>query len=93
MTFHVPEETLSDPMDPATIEKTLTDYVATSTSLPRAEGSPESWRLDGLDSLEMLQLLTWLETQFAIQVREQDVRPEHFGTIGDLARYVARRRA
>jgi acyl carrier protein len=40
----------------------------------------------------MLQLITWLEGQFGIQVREQDIRPEHFGTVGDLARYVARRK-
>jgi acyl carrier protein len=41
----------------------------------------------------MLQLLTWLEEHFAIQVREQDIRPENFGTLGDLARYVTRRKA
>jgi acyl carrier protein len=80
-------------MDPASIEKKLADYVAASTSLPRSEGPPHSWRLDGLDSLEMLQLLTWLESQFGIQVREQDVRPEHFGTVGDLTRYVTHRKA
>ncbi|HET9299518.1 MAG TPA: acyl carrier protein [Candidatus Polarisedimenticolaceae bacterium] len=87
----VSEGTLSRSMDQALLQR-LADYVRTSTSLPANEGSPEAWRLDGLDSLEMLQLLTWLEGQFAIQVREQDVRPEHFGTVGDLARYVARRR-
>jgi acyl carrier protein len=79
-------------MDRAVIDK-LASYVGSSTSLPRDEGPPETWKLDGLDSLEMLQLLTWVESQFAIQVREQDIRPEHFGTVGDLARYVTRRRA
>ena len=79
-------------MDRAVVDK-LATYLGASTSLPCPDGPPEGWRLDALDSLEMLQLLTWLESQFAITVREQDVRPEHFGTVADLARYVASRRA
>jgi acyl carrier protein len=79
-------------MDPTVIEQ-LADYVSTSTTLASGSGPRESWRTDGLDSLEMLQLLTWLEDHFAIQVPEQDIRPENFGTLGDLARYVTRRKA
>ena len=78
-------------MDSAYVAQ-LADYLCTSTTLSQGNGPRESWKLDGLDSLEMLQLLTWLEGNFAIQVREQDIRPENFGTVGDLARYVARRR-
>jgi acyl carrier protein len=51
----------------------------------------EAWPLEGLDSLEMLDLITFLESSFSIKVRDRDVRPENFGSIGSLAALVKQR--
>jgi acyl carrier protein len=41
-----------------------------------------------LDSLAMMQLVTFLEREFAIKVDTADIVPDNFGSIGRLAAYV-----
>jgi acyl carrier protein len=41
-----------------------------------------------LDSLGMLELITFVEATFNIEVPDEDIVPDHFGTIEKLARYI-----
>ncbi len=44
-----------------------------------------------LDSIGVLSLVTWLETEFDILVDEDEVIPENIDGIGHLIRYVERK--
>ena len=44
-----------------------------------------------VDSLGLLHLVARLEAVFGIRVRDEEVVPATFGTIGDLASFVARK--
>jgi acyl carrier protein len=44
--------------------------------------------LEHLDSIEMLQLIAFVESTFGILVDDADVRPEHFETVRAVARYI-----
>lgn len=46
-----------------------------------------------LDSLDMLTLVSLVETKFAVPIAEEDVVLENFGTIERVAAYVDARRA
>lgn len=46
-----------------------------------------------LDSIGVLSLVTWLETEFDILVDEDEVVPENIDGIGPLIRYVESKRA
>lgn len=46
-----------------------------------------------LDSLGLFQLVTFLESEYGIQIDDEELVPEHFGTLGDIARLVASKRA
>jgi acyl carrier protein len=41
-----------------------------------------------LDSVGMLELLLFIEETFGLQVPEEDIAPDHFGTVKKLAAYV-----
>jgi acyl carrier protein len=45
-----------------------------------------------LDSIGMLELLLFIEETFDIEVPEEDIAPDNFNTIGNLAAYVDRKR-
>jgi acyl carrier protein len=50
--------------------------------------------LDGkvLDSLDILKLVGFLEDRFSIDVDDEELVPEHFETISDIARLVESKR-
>ena len=75
-------------MNDAIVESIAT-HVRDNTTLDVDGGPSESWSLEGLDSVEMLELIQHLEATFGITVEERDIRPENFGTVGATARYVA----
>jgi acyl carrier protein len=41
-----------------------------------------------VDSLGVLELVRFIEEEFVIDVAEEDLSPEHFGTIAGLAKFV-----
>ena len=41
-----------------------------------------------IDSVGMLELLFFVEETFRIEVPEEDITPDHFGTISKLAVYI-----
>jgi acyl carrier protein len=42
----------------------------------------------GLDSFEVLQLVAALEERFGLTIEDDDLRPEHFRTVGTLVRFL-----
>jgi acyl carrier protein len=52
----------------------------------------QSFMATGLiDSLGILQLVSFVESTFAVQVPDTDLVPEHFDSVARLAAYVERR--
>jgi acyl carrier protein len=41
-----------------------------------------------LDSLGMLRLVSRLQSELAVEIRDEDVVPSNFGTIGRIAQFV-----
>jgi acyl carrier protein len=46
-----------------------------------------------LDSLGLFQLVGFLESEFGIQIDDEELVPTNFGTIGEIARFVEVKRA
>jgi len=69
----------------------LLDHLARAGHGRRGEPlAPESPLLDGtVDSLALIELISFVETRFGIPVPVGDVVPENFGTVADLSRYIA----
>jgi acyl carrier protein len=44
-----------------------------------------------IDSVGVLELLFFVEETFGIEVPEEDISPDHFGTISRLALYIDRK--
>jgi acyl carrier protein len=41
-----------------------------------------------IDSLGMLELIAFIEETYRIEIPDEDIIPDHFGTIEKLARYI-----
>jgi acyl carrier protein len=46
-----------------------------------------------LDSLGLFSLVTFVETQFGVEVQDDELVPENFGTLGAIADLIQRKRA
>jgi acyl carrier protein len=46
-----------------------------------------------LDSMGMFQLVAYLESEFGIEIDDEELVPANFGTIGDIARLVEGKRS
>lgn len=44
-----------------------------------------------IDSLGILSLVTYIEDSFGVLIEDEDLVPEHFGTISSMARLVAQK--
>jgi acyl carrier protein len=42
-----------------------------------------------IDSMDVLRLVTFIEREFRVKIEDEELVPEHFGTISDMARLVA----
>lgn len=43
-----------------------------------------------IDSMGLLRLVAWLESEFSIDIQDADIVPANFGTIGAIAALVGR---
>jgi acyl carrier protein len=46
-----------------------------------------------IDSLDMLKLVSLIEERFDVEIDDEDLVPDNFGTIGSIAGYVETKRA
>jgi acyl carrier protein len=57
-------------------------------------GDEDSFLANGLiDSLGMMQLVSFVESEFKLAVKDGDLRPENFDSVANIAAYVRRERA
>lgn len=82
----------------AEAERTAFEAIKTFLSGSSALGGDDDVREDMpllesgiLDSLGILQLVTFLGDEFSVEVQDEDFVAENFETIGSLARFVARK--
>jgi acyl carrier protein len=80
-----------------TTEETLRDFILTEL---KWEGSPADLTLDFslidgkvLDSLGIIQMVSFLEREFGIQVNDDEIVPRNFETLGTLAAFVEQKRS
>jgi acyl carrier protein len=78
------------------VETTIRDFLLGDLDWP---GDPDTLGSDtpllegdALDSVGIYELVTFLEERYGIEIHDEDVVPEHFGTIGSVAALVAARR-
>lgn len=45
-----------------------------------------------LDSAAILELILWVENEFNLEIDEEDLSPDNFGTIRKIAEYIEARR-
>lgn len=75
---------------PATIQALIIDLIRTKLDVElKGEGYDGSTPLfEGgleLDSFDIVELISQLETVYSIDFSEQDFQPEHFATLGTLS--------
>jgi acyl carrier protein len=77
------------------VEETLREFIATELSWP---GAPSALSDDlpliasgAVDSLGLVQLVSFVESRYGIPVAIEDVVPRNFGTIAAIAQFVERR--
>ena len=77
------------------VEGQLAEYIEKEIAYDRAEPhvSPEEPLLDGLiDSTSMLRLVLFIEERFGVRVEDDELVPENFETVRNLAEFVERKR-
>jgi acyl carrier protein len=74
------------------IEDRLRQYVLDELTWDDREQLTDDYPLikrRALDSLDVLSLVTFIEREFRVEIQEEELVAEHFGTISDMARLVA----
>jgi acyl carrier protein len=54
--------------------------------------TPRSPLLAGVDSMALLQLVSFVEEEFEIEIRDDELTPDNFETIEAVARLIERKR-
>jgi acyl carrier protein len=75
-----------------TVQRRLREFIVEELQW---EGSPADLTDDlqlieqnVLDSLGLFQVVSFIETTFGVEIRDEDLLPEHFGTLDSIARLV-----
>ncbi len=80
-------------MQPADIERETRNFLVSNFLFGRSEQLADNDSLLGsvVDSTGILELISFLERQFSITVRDEDVLPENLDSIKSITAYVAKR--
>lgn len=79
---------------PKTIEDRIKEFILKHFPLARKNGfkSHEKWLESGLvDSLGILDLVTFLEKEFSLRVSDEDLLPENFQSLDAVADFVRKK--
>lgn len=78
----------------AQVHAYVTAKLAVGRDLRKLQLTEQTSLLDNdlLDSTSVLELATFLESTFAIEVRDEDLMPENIGSIAAIAAFVERKR-
>lgn len=76
-------------------EDTIREFIVTELQANGQQLTDQTPLLEAavLDSMGLFQLVSFLETEFEIEVLDHDLVPDRFGTIRDIARLVESKRA
>ena len=78
------------------IEDSIRRFLVEELSADGSKGSlPDDYPLldrQVLDSLGMFHLVGYLESEFDVEILDEELVPEHFGTIRDIAQLVQAKR-
>jgi acyl carrier protein len=77
-----------------TVEQRIKQFIVENFYVTDAAAlAPETSLIDGgyVDSTGMLEVVGFLETEFSIQVLEDELVPANFETVARMAAYVARK--
>jgi acyl carrier protein len=76
-------------------ETTVRDFITENFHYRGEIGSLSESLLEAglIDSMGVLELVTFLESTFSIQVADEEVVPENLDSIGGIVAYVRRKRA
>ena len=85
-----------EPDDAAEIEASIRAFLAAyhpdgRRGIDRIAATANLWQV--VDSLNMLLLVEFIETKFALRVAPIDFAPQHFSTIAAIVKFVAAKRA
>jgi acyl carrier protein len=82
-------------MTPADIERDIRKFLVDNFLFGRAEKLRDDQSLLGtvIDSTGALELVTFLQEHFAIEVRDEDMTPENHDSVKSVVAYVARKLA
>ena len=78
------------------VERALSEYIAKEIRYDQEQPEVQSddALLDGaLDSTDVLRLVVFVEEQFGVRFEDDELVPENFGTLRQLAAFVERKRA
>lgn len=86
---------MTDKMDNHQIEPPIREFIANNLLYSR-EGftyaDDASLLREGIiDSLGVVEIVTFLQTRFGVKVEQADVRPENFDSVAKLAAFVRRK--
>ncbi len=78
----------------AEVAEALVGYVnAHIMASGRAIGSEDSFEAAGVDSMALLKILLFVETEYGFWVPDEDLSDENTGSAQALARYICQRKA
>jgi acyl carrier protein len=77
-------------------EQSLADFINHDLLLNRVTAEPVTPNTDlitsgVIDSLTLIQLVTYLEKETAIEIHDQDVNPDNFQSVKSIIKYVEQR--
>ena len=82
-------------LESQTIKSTISSFVLQSFPLAQKRKFTEDVPLleSGIvDSVGILEIVAFLEREFAIQISDDDLQPENFGSIAGIAAFVEQKR-
>ena len=84
---------MTDPTRTRNVADDLRKYLATQLRVARAEsiGADEALVDRGIiDSIELMQIASFVEATYGVEVADTDIVPENFGSLAAIADYVRR---
>lgn len=75
--------------DDSDVRRTVREFLAQQVVLDKAELQDDTPLLNGLvDSVGLMELVSFLESEFELPIDFSEVEPKNFRTVSDIARFV-----
>ena len=71
-----------------TVRKKITKYITELTSEPNIDQSINLFESGNLSSLDVLDLIVYIETTFNITISDDDIGMENIGSINNMVKFI-----